>query len=212
MQVDQLYPIENAAQTYAAYTVKEQDNGAIVERYWLNSAGEYIYVHPQVPLFVDYRNLLANHICFGAQISEPYSSRRNHTELTYDIWFLSDVKAAHKHAVANYLGKPSETPDYKMVEYPVWSSWAQYSRDINEENLLQHAHDIINHGFNNSQFEIDDQWETCYGSLTVNEEKFPDFGKLVQEIKALGYRVTLWIHPFINKNCDPWYSEALNNG
>ncbi|XP_028171145.1 myogenesis-regulating glycosidase-like [Ostrinia furnacalis] len=212
MQIDQLYPIQNAPRTYSAYVSSENNNGAIVERYWLNSAGEYVYVHPEVPLFVDYNNLLANHLCFGAQIIEPYSTKREHTPLSYDIWLLPDVKSAHKHAVANYLGQPSDVPDFRMVQHPIWSTWAQYSRDINGSNLIEFANVIREHGFNNSQFEVDDLWEVCYGSLTVDTNKFPNFTHFVEEIKALDYRVTLWVHPFINKGCDPWYTEALNNG
>lgn len=212
MQVNQVYPIEEAEYRYSGYVVKGDNNGEISERYWLNSAGEYIYVHPQVPLFVDYNNLLSNHICFGAQKSLPYSSRRNHTELTYDIWFLSNVKEAHKHAVANYLGKPSDLVDYRMVKHPIWSTWVQYSENIDETKTMEFANRILENGFNNSQLEIDDLWETCYGSLTVDETKFSDLGKLVSDLKNLGYRVTIWIHPFINKDCEPWYSEALEYG
>ncbi|CAH0399610.1 unnamed protein product [Chilo suppressalis] len=212
MQIDQLYPVQTAPKPYSAYVSSENDNGAIVERYWLNSAGEYIYVYPEIPLFVDYNNLLQNHLCFGAQIAEPYSTKREHTPLAYDIWLLSDVKSAHKHAVKNYLGQPSDVPDFRMVQHPIWSTWAQYSREINETNLLEYAEQIIDNGFNNSQFEIDDLWEVCYGSLTVDEQKFPDFAGFVQKLKELGYRVTLWVHPFINSNCEPWYTEALSNG
>ncbi|XP_046966594.1 myogenesis-regulating glycosidase-like [Vanessa cardui] len=212
MQVNQVYPIENAQHSYSAYISKEQDNGAIVERYWLNSAGEYIYVHPQVPLFVDYNSIQPNHICFGAQITNPYSSRRNHTELSYDIWFLPDVKKAHQHAVANYLGKPTGLPDFRMVQHPIWSTWAQYSQNITGEKVMEFATQIRASGFNDSQLEIDDLWETCYGSLEVDTNKFPNLTHLVEEVKALGFRVTIWVHPFINSGCDPWYSEALSNG
>ncbi|XP_022126353.2 myogenesis-regulating glycosidase [Pieris rapae] len=212
MQETQIYPIQNANHTYAAYVTREADNANIVERYWLNSAGEYIYVHPQVPLFVDYNQLNPNHICFGAQIAEPYSSKRNHTELSYDIWFLPDVKAAHKHAVANYLGKPSDLPDYRMVQHPIWSTWAQYSYDVSGQDVMDFAQEIRAYGFNDSQLEIDDLWETCYGSLEVDTNKFMNLTHLVEEVKALGFRVTIWLHPFINSNCEPWYSEALENG
>ncbi|CAG5059005.1 unnamed protein product [Parnassius apollo] len=212
MQVEQVYPIEKAKQVYSPYYSKESDNGAIVERYWLNSKGEYIYVHPQVPLFVDYNNISPNHICFGAQISDPYSAKRNHTELSYDLWLLPNVKEAHKHAVANYLGKPSGVPDYRMVQHPIWSTWAQYSRDVDREKVLEFAQQIREFGFSDSQLEIDDLWETCYGTLEVDEKKFPNFTSLIQVVKAMGFRVTIWVHPFINNNCEPLYTEALNNG
>jgi alpha-glucosidase (family GH31 glycosyl hydrolase) len=31
-------------------------------------------------------------------------------------------------------------------------------------------------------------------------------------LKAKGFRVTLWIHPFINKGCTQWYNEAKSKG
>lgn len=212
MQLTQTYPIEKSIQVYAPYYTKERDNGAIMERYWLNSAGEYIYVHPQVPLFIDYNNITSNHMCFGAQIAAPYSTKRNHTELSYDLWFLSDVKAAHKHALNNYLGWPSGAPDFRMIQHPIWSTWAQFARDIDETNLMEYAQEINERGFANAQLEIDDLWEICYGSLTVDVKKFSDMKKFVQDIKAMGYRATIWIHPFINQNCEPWYSDALAAG
>lgn len=212
MQFEQKYPLEESIQTYSAAVTKEDDHGSIAERYWLNSAGEYYYVHPEVPLFVDHGNILNNHICFAAQIAPPYSSSKTQNNLVYDIWFHDNVKTAHQDAVERYLGKPSGLPDFRMVQHPIWSTWAQYSRDIDETKLLDFAYQIVENGFNNSQFEIDDLWETCYGSLTVDEGKFPNFINLVDEIKGLGFRVAMWIHPFINRNCEPWYSEALNNG
>lgn len=77
---------------------------------------------------------------------------------------------------------------------------------------MEFAEKIIEYGFNNSQLEIDDLWETCYGSFNVDEEKFPDLRNFNLKLKEMGFRVTFWIHPFINKDCEPWYSEALQKG
>lgn len=161
---------------------------------------------------MDYGHILSNHICFAAQIAPPYSTARNHTDLTYDIWFHTNVKTAHQHAIKTYLGQPSGPPDFRMVQHPIWSTWNQYQRDIDENKLLEFAYEIVDNSFENAQIEIDDLWETCYGSLTADENKFTNFSQVVREIKSLGYRVTLWVHPFINQNCEPWYSEALENG
>ena len=94
-----------------------------------------------------------------------------------------------------------------MFTHPVWSSWAQYKTEINESVILNFAQDIVDHGFDNSQLEIDDNWESCYGDATFDPQKFPDPGRLVRSVKKLGFRTTLWIHPFINTECQA-YSEA----
>ena len=95
----------------------------------------------------------------------------------------------------------------QMFTHPVWSSWAQYKTEINESVILQFAQDIVHHGFNNSQLEIDDNWESCYGDAVFDPQKFPDPTRMVSAIKELGFRTTLWIHPFINTECQA-YSEA----
>ncbi|KPJ04462.1 putative family 31 glucosidase KIAA1161 [Papilio xuthus] len=99
-----------------------------------------------------------------------------------------------------------------MVQHPIWSTWAQYSRDVNQEKVLEFAKQIRGYGFSDSQLEIDDLWETCYGTMEVDQSKFPNMTGLVQELKAMGFRVTIWMHPFINNNCEPIYTQALNNG
>ncbi|XP_032514691.2 myogenesis-regulating glycosidase-like [Danaus plexippus] len=211
-QKEQYWPIQKSKLEKYSIISKEADNAAVSERYWVNSAGWYVYIQPEVPLFVDHHNILDNHICFVAEVADPYSSKRPRNVLKYDLWFFDTPKDAHMHAVHTYLGKPSGVPDYRMIQYPVWSTWARYSREIDQENLWTFANEIKDSGFPNAQFEIDDLWEVCYGSLTVDERKLPDFKQLIQDIKALDFRVTIWVHPFINKDCEPWYSEALGKG
>lgn len=166
----------------------------------------------EVPLFVDYHNSLDNHICLIAEVADPYSTRRTRNILKYDLWFFDNAKIAHLHAVETYLGKPSGIPDYRMIQYPIWSTWAKLAREYTPESLLSFAKEINDHGFPNAQLDIDDLWEICYGSLTVDERKLPNYKELIQEIKSLGFRVSTWVHPFINKNCEPWYSEAMEKG
>ncbi|XP_013183870.2 myogenesis-regulating glycosidase [Amyelois transitella] len=211
-QMQQYWPVQNGKLNKYSMVSKQADNAAVVEKYWLNSEGTYIYVHAESPLFVDYHNVLDNHICFIAEVTAPYSKKRVHNNLKYDVWFFNDAKEAQQHAIATYLGKPTGIPDRRMIEAPVWSTWARYSRDIDQENVLEYAKEIAQSGFGNAQLDIDDLWEVCYGSLTVDEKKFPDMKKLIQDLKDLGFRVTIWTHPFINKGCDPWYSEALEKG
>lgn len=87
-----------------------------------------------------------------------------------------------------------------MIRYPIWTTWAKYRKEINDSVITSFAKDIANHGFT-GQIVIDEMWETCFGTLRFDTEKFGDIKKSVQTIKDLGFKITLWTHPFVNTNC-----------
>lgn len=45
-------------------------------------------------------------------------------------------------------------------------------------------------------------FKTCYGTLTFNDEQFDNINSTVQTIKELNFTVSLWVHPFVNHNCE----------
>ena len=81
------------------------------------------------------------------------------------------------------------------------STWAKYKANINQTTVLDFAKQINKNNFPNSQIEIDDKWEACYGTLKFDNKKFPNATDMVSQLHKMGFRVTLWLHPFINNNC-----------
>lgn len=207
----QYWPIEKLSFNDYSYVTKEADSCALAERYWLNSRGLFMYVEKEAPLFLTQE---ANStMCLITKKDAPYYTRDG-TSFTfnYKIGIAADAKQAHLKAVEYFLKKPTDYPDERMTRYPIWSTWAKYRRDIDENVVLSYADLIVDFGFNNSQMDIDDMWETCYGSLEFNTSKFPNISYVTSALKAKGFRITLWVTPFINKGCEPYYSEALNKG
>lgn len=207
----QYWPVEKLRLEDYSYVPKEADHVGVAERYWLNSRGGFIYVDDKVPLFVD-QNVNNNKLCLKAVNKLPYNVRATKIELTYHLGAGKDAREAHRMAVKEFLKKPTGLVDRRMVEHPLWSTWARYKRDVNESSVEKYVSEIEKYGFKNSQFEIDDDWETCYGALEFSETKFRNVRKTTDDLHALGYRVTLWIHPFINKGCEPYYSHAKEHG
>lgn len=74
-----------------------------------------------------------------------------------------------------------------------------------------YAQEIIKNDFGHSLLDIDDFWEDCYGSLVVNTTNFGNLKSLTTKLKNEGFIVGMWVHPFINKNCEPHYTFAMNN-
>lgn len=130
--------------------------------------------------------------------------------LDFSYWLCSadDAKQMQTFAAGNLWKKPTWIPDERMMTHPIWSTWAQYKEAINETVVMQFANDIIANGFDNSQLEIDDNWETCYGDAMFEKSKFPSPATMVDNLKEKGFRVTLWIHPFINLECQSFMEAA----
>lgn len=204
----QHWPIQKMYFDEEPYLPTHQTNMAIAERYWLSSEGNYFYVDDSVPLFLDQNNYKENHLCLIAQNGNPYSSR-NTINLQYEIGtMIGNPRLAHELVIKNHLGKPIKIPDERMIKYPIWSTWAKYKVNIDEKTVDEYSKEIVSNGFENSQLEIDDNWESCYGSAKFNTTKFTSITSLIKTLKERGFRTTLWIHPFINENCNSAYNEA----
>lgn len=210
-QKEQYWPVQKLTLRNYAYVSKEQDNCGVTERYWLNSVGAFVYVDQDAPLFLN-QNIDSNTLCLQAKAELPFDRLAKAFTFNYYVGVGADARKVHLEAVNYFLKKPTGVPDARMVRHPIWSTWARYKADINETIVLNLANEILANRFNNSQFEIDDDWEVCYGALTFSQKKFPGIQNLTRTLKAKGFRVTLWIHPFINKGCEPWYSEAKQKG
>ncbi|XP_047121999.1 myogenesis-regulating glycosidase-like [Schistocerca piceifrons] len=209
-QYNQNWHTERNVYSNYSYVSKQQDNIGVAERYWLFSDGRYVYVPPYVPLFIEQNTIKSkDQLCFIAENRQPYLVNRTGVTLRYTDCHFDNAREAHENAIAEYFDKPLDIPDERMTTHPVWSTSARYKRDINDAKVRQFASEVVEHGFSNSQIEIDGKWETCYGSLTFDPNKFPDVRALVEDLHSMGFRVTLWVHP---SDCEPHYSRALERG
>lgn len=211
----QYWPIERENRPEApfvtgdSYSAPDTDYGGVSENYWLVSSGVGLYVPEDIPLFVSTNTTKANHFCISAKHGYPYKKRET-LKLQYTLCAANNLKVAHNLVHEKFFSKPTSQPDTGMLLRPFWSTWAEYKEHVNESVVVGYAQEVVQEGFQySSHIEIDDHWETCYGEAVFDPVKFPDVSRMVNSIKAMGFKVTLWIHPFININC-PSFAYALN--
>jgi len=119
--------------------------------------------------------------------------------MNYEWCLGQNLKEAHKLAMRTFFEKPDEIPDEEMLIRPFWSTWAEYKEDVTQNLVIDLARKVVSEGFgNSSHIEIDDRWEVCRGQEAFDPVKFPDPKAMIDEIKALNMRATIWVHPFIN--------------
>ena len=186
--------------------------GGVTEPYWLSSNGVAIWVPEGSFLHYSWNADGRKMMCLSAEATPPYPchSGIKNVSLTYMICEAGDPKSMHLAATNSFLGKPSGIPDLRMMKEPIWSTWARYKADINQSTVMEFAKEIYEYGLPASQIEIDDKWETCYGTAEFDQDKFPNAKKLVKDLAdKYNFRTTLWVHPFINTGCVATFAEAF---
>lgn len=102
--------------------------------------------------------------------------------MQFRVCKFSDPRKAHENAIKDFLGSPTSIPDPYVVKYPIWSTLARYKINVNTSSVLSYAEEIVKNGFDLGTFEIDDKWETCYGSVTFDKERFSNITDTVNKL------------------------------
>lgn len=207
----QIWPIETRPRQEGPYITADSmaDNegqfGGVLENYWLLSSGATLIIDPDTPLYFSLNSTHPNKVCFVSRDHTPYTKRSPLT-MNYEWCTGTNIKDAHQFTMSTFFEKPTGIPDEEMLIRPLWSTWAEYKVDVNQSIVLDFARKVVSEGFgNSSHIEIDDHWETCYGEEVFDPAKFPNPREMVDEIKDMNMRVTMWVHPFVNYGKDLVY-------
>ncbi|XP_054842894.1 myogenesis-regulating glycosidase-like [Eublepharis macularius] len=177
--------------------------GGVLERYWVSSKAAAIKINDSVPFHLGF-NASERSLFFQARYKDsPYKpplGQQPFPELSYRICVGSDITSVHKHMVQKYFKKPLKIPSENIFRFPIWSTWALYKKEINQEKLLDFAQTIRNYNFKYSHVEIDDMYMQNYGDFDFDPLKFPNVLEMFEKLKKDGVNATLWIHPFVHIN------------
>ncbi|MEN9404385.1 MAG: hypothetical protein RL091_3088 [Verrucomicrobiota bacterium] len=117
--------------------------------------------------------------------------------LAYDLFIGRDFRAAVRHALRQ-TGYPRRVPPAEFFRMPVYTTWVEYKTEVDQAKTLEFARAIRAHGLPAGILELDDKWEARYGDMDFDPVKFPDPRAMTDALRGLGFRVTLWVHPFVN--------------
>lgn len=114
------------------------------------------------------------------------------------VWRGANLPAVHREFWRS-RGWPAPMPDRETLGGTIFCTWTQYPRRINQERVESMAAAIRGHGYPASLLTIDDRWESRFGELRFGPA-FPDPRGMVDRLHALGFRVLLWVTPFVNRD------------
>jgi len=111
----------------------------------------------------------------------------------------STLKEAYMAASAAHFPPSGLIPREEFLSAPQYNTWIELNYNQNQVDILKYAHDIVDNGFpSNAVLMIDDNWQKYYGNFEFKPERFPDPKDMCDELHALGFKVMIWVCPFIS--------------
>jgi alpha-glucosidase len=121
------------------------------------------------------------------------------------------LREAYRAASATHFPPSGKLPDTLFFTMPQYNTWIELMYDQNQQDVLKYARDIVAHGFPPGVLMIDDNWQKYYGNFEFKPERFPEPKAMVDTLHALGFKVMLWVCPFVSAD-SPEYRLLARRG
>ena len=112
------------------------------------------------------------------------------------------LREAYHYASQTYFPPSGKMPDSLLFTRPQYNTWIELMYDQNQKDVLAYAENIIANGFPPGVLMIDDNWQEDYGKWNFHPGRFPDPGKMIDDLHEMGFKVMVWVCPFVSPDCD----------
>lgn len=123
----------------------------------------------------------------------------------------STLRDAFLNASRKFFPPSGKVPDLDLVRFPQYNTWIELMYNQNQEDILKYANAIINNGFPPGVIMIDDNWQEDYGVWKFHPGRFPAPKQMVDSLHNMGFKVMLWVCPFISADSDIFRQTRASN-
>lgn len=109
-----------------------------------------------------------------------------------------NLRGAFKAAASAHFPANGELPPEAFFTSPQLNTWIELIYDQNQKDILHYANRAVAEGIKPGVLMIDDLWSNYYGKWDFDRKKFPDPKGMMEELHNLGFKVILWICPFVS--------------
>lgn len=120
----------------------------------------------------------------------------------------NSLRDAFLYASRNYFPPSGKTPDQLLFSSPQYNTWIELMYDQNQAGILKYAQGILDHGLPAGVLMVDDNWQEDYGKWDFKAGKFSDPEAMINTLHANGFKVMLWVCPFISPDSDVYRDLA----
>lgn len=109
----------------------------------------------------------------------------------------STLQDAYRAASKKFFPSQGKMPDELLFSQPQYNTWIELVYNQNQADILNYAHSIIDNGFPPGVLMVDDNWAPYYGRFEFRKDRFPDAKAMMDELHSMGFKVMVWVCPFI---------------
>ena len=110
----------------------------------------------------------------------------------------SSLAEAFRFAAARWFRPTGEEPELLYFSAPQLNTWIELTYHQNQKDILSYARSMLDHGLPPGILMIDDTWQHGYGEWDFDRRRFPDPKRMMDELHAMGFKVLLWVCPFVS--------------
>lgn len=107
------------------------------------------------------------------------------------------LRDAYLFAMRSYFPFHKTAPHPELFEKIQYNTWIELTFSQTQQAVLEYADKIIRDDFEPGILMIDDGWSEYYGEWSFHSGHFPDPKAMLDKLHTMGFKVMLWICPFI---------------
>tara|TARA_X000001036_G_C20649550_1_gene794407 strand:- start:79 stop:1620 length:1542 start_codon:yes stop_codon:yes gene_type:complete len=114
----------------------------------------------------------------------------------------TSLKDAYLYASKNFFPPNGVMPPQEFFSIPQYNTWIELTYNQNQDDILNYARGIVDNGMPPGIIMIDDNWQEDYGKWDFHQGRFPDPKAMMKELKEMGFKVMLWVCPFVSPDSE----------
>ena len=118
---------------------------------------------------------------------------------------------AYRYGSKNWFPPSGGEPELLYFSAPQYNTWIELTYHQNERDILAYAKSMLDHGLPPGVFMIDDTWQHGYGEWEFDMRRFSDPKGMVDKLHAMGYKVLLWMCPFVSMDTPAYRRIAFGS-
>jgi hypothetical protein len=118
------------------------------------------------------------------------------------------LRDAFLYASKTHFPPSGTAPDALLFGSPQYNTWIELMYDQNQAGIMKYAQGIKEQGFPPGVLMIDDNWQEDYGKWDFNKARFSDPKAMTAALHQEGFKVMLWVCPFVSPDCDVYRDLA----